>query len=254
LLKSATVKTDGTITIVLFGVENQSEIHYALPVKNLIYDALNYGTQVKEAAKRHRENKEHENSAEFLSGLKKSDHLTPVVTITVYWGTEDWDGPRTLYEMFDKRVDSRLLEYIPEYKTALISANTINDFSKFKSELGLLMEVIRHSTDKKAFRELISSDQRFRSVDNETVSAINVLTGIQIPLNEKEGKTNMCKAMDDLRIEYIEQGIEKGIERGIEQGTATIARNMHKQGMEIEQISIMCMLTPEEVKKILENG
>ncbi len=32
--------TDGKIEYVLYGVENQTEIHYAMPVKNYLYDAL----------------------------------------------------------------------------------------------------------------------------------------------------------------------------------------------------------------------
>ena len=39
---------------VLYGVENQSEIHYAMAVKNNLYDALEYAGQVEEAAKSHR--------------------------------------------------------------------------------------------------------------------------------------------------------------------------------------------------------
>lgn len=212
ILKNAVIKTDGNVTIVLFGVENQSEIHYAMPIKNLIYDALNYGSQINEAARMHRRNKDTDNSAEFLSGFKKSDRLTPIVTITVYWGTREWDGPLSLHEMFDEKVDSRLLEYISDYKIVLISPNTVKDFSKFRSELGLLLEVIKNSADKKAFRTLVSSDKRFANVDNETVSAINAFTGINIHMDGRKGMTNMCKAVKELREEYIEFGIKQGVE------------------------------------------
>ena len=34
----------------------------------------------------HREKKDYDNKEEFLSGFKKSDKLTPVITLTVYWG------------------------------------------------------------------------------------------------------------------------------------------------------------------------
>lgn len=39
-------------------------------------------------------------SAEFLSEFHKDDKLTPVITITVYWGSGKWDAPRSLHEMF----------------------------------------------------------------------------------------------------------------------------------------------------------
>ena len=41
------------MTYVLLGIENQTRIHYAMPVRNIIYDALQYGKQVEEIARRH---------------------------------------------------------------------------------------------------------------------------------------------------------------------------------------------------------
>lgn len=35
----------------ILGIENQSDVHYAMPVKNLIYDALNYGQQISQKNK-----------------------------------------------------------------------------------------------------------------------------------------------------------------------------------------------------------
>ena len=43
--------TDGKMEYVLYGAENQAEIHYAMAVKNNLYDALEYAGQVEEAAK-----------------------------------------------------------------------------------------------------------------------------------------------------------------------------------------------------------
>lgn len=234
------IKTDGNLTVILVGVENQSEIHYAMPVKNLVYDALNYGAQVNEAAKLHRKNKDTDNSAEFLSGFKKLDKLTPIVTITVYWGTKEWDGPTNLYEMFDKTMDRRLLRYVPNYEIALISPNNIKDFSKFRSELGLLLEVIKNATDRNTLKEFISSDKRFTNVDNETVSAINVFTGIEIPVNEREGATNMSNLWEEIKEDYIEEGIERE--------KLTAIQRMIRKGYSKEQI-LELEYTEEEYTK-----
>lgn len=35
---------DGKAVYVLLGVENQSEIHYAMPIKDMVYDALGYAS------------------------------------------------------------------------------------------------------------------------------------------------------------------------------------------------------------------
>lgn len=64
----------------------------------MIYDAMNYGEQVNEAKKQHQKNKDYKSSDEFLSGFTLEDRLTPVITITLYLGTKNWDGPRSLVE------------------------------------------------------------------------------------------------------------------------------------------------------------
>ena len=60
LLKQVVIKCTGKVYIVLLGVENQTRVHYAMPVRNMLYDALNYSSQVKDADKKHRTAKEHE--------------------------------------------------------------------------------------------------------------------------------------------------------------------------------------------------
>ena len=41
LLKFAVIKQDERTSYVLLGIENQTDVHYAMPVRNAIYDACN---------------------------------------------------------------------------------------------------------------------------------------------------------------------------------------------------------------------
>ena len=101
ILKQCILMQDEKATYLLLGIENQSDIHYALPVKNMNYDALNYGRQVSEITKEHRKKKDIQDSGEFLSGFTKEDKLKPIITLTIYFGADVWDGPRSLKEMFE---------------------------------------------------------------------------------------------------------------------------------------------------------
>lgn len=120
--------TDGKVEYVLYGVENQAEIHYAMAVKNNLYDALEYAGQVEESAKSHRQEmkrkkeqgetvadkgKRTPSAGEFLSGFWKEDRLIPSVTVTVFFGSEEWDGPLSLFDMMDVS-DPNVLSCIPE--------------------------------------------------------------------------------------------------------------------------------------------
>lgn len=45
--------------------------------------------------------------------------------------------------------------------------------------------------------KVVHENPKFKSLENEAVSAINVFTGINIPVEKKGGKTDMCKAWEE---------------------------------------------------------
>ena len=209
LLKSVSVKHTGEMYVILIGAEAQTDIHYAMPVKTMIYDALNYGEQVNEAKKRHRKNKDYRSSDEFLSGFTLDDKLTPVITITLYLGTTQWDGPRSLAEMMPQ-MDERILPFINDYRINLLNPLEITDFSKFETGLRQLFELLKNASDEEKLNDLITKDETFTRVDVETVAAINLFVGTDIKYDEKEEVVNMCKAWDDHKKRGIQEGMKQG--------------------------------------------
>ena len=209
LLKSVSVKHTGEMYVILIGAEAQTDIHYAMPVKTMIYDALNYGEQVNEAKKCHWKNKDYRSSDEFLSGFTLDDKLTPVITITLYLGTTQWDGPRSLAEMMPQ-MDERILPFINDYRINLLNPLEITDFSKFETGLRPLFELLKNASDEEKLNELITKDETFTKVDVETVAAINLFVGTDIKYDEKEEVVNMCKAWDDHKKRGIQEGMKQG--------------------------------------------
>lgn len=199
LLKYAIIKATGTAVFVLLGIENQGDIHFAMPVKNMTYDVMNYEAQVSEAAVRHRQNGDYSSDAEFLSGFTKEDKLIPVITLTVYWGASIWDAPRSLHEMFAVS-DPNILKYVENYHLHLIVPGEITDFEKFRTSLREVLEIIKASDSRKAMQAVIANNPRFREIESEAVSAINVFTGVKIPVNSKERKMDMCRAWEEQRL------------------------------------------------------
>ena len=150
VLKRCVVKSANGVVYMVIGIENQTDVNYAMVIRNMVYDALNYASQVEGYSKGHRAKKDLE-GAEFLSGLAKTDKLMPVVTITIYWKSGKWDGARSIHEMLDvDNVD--ILEYVSDYKLNLIVPDDIEDFDKFKSELGKVLNFISYSEDKNEIR------------------------------------------------------------------------------------------------------
>ena len=226
LLKSVSVKHTGQMYVILIGAEAQTDIHYAMPVKTMIYDALNYGEQVNEAKKRHRKNKDYRSSDEFLSGFTLDDKLTPVITITLYLGTAQWDGPRSLAEMMPQ-MDERILPFINDYRINLLNPLEITDFSKFETGLRPLFELLKNASDEEKLNDLITKDETFTRVDVETVAAINLFVGTDIKYDEKEEVVNMCKAWDD----HKKRGIQEGMQQGIQQGRCLEVYSLVQDGI-----------------------
>ncbi len=205
LLKSVSIKYTGNMYVILIGIEAQTDVHYAMPVKNMIYDALNYGDQVNEVRKHHNQQKDYKKSEEFLSGFTLEDKLTPVITITLYLGTGEWNAPRSLIDMMPA-IDKRVLPFINDYKINLLNPCDITDFSKFQTGLRPLFEVLKNARDERRLNEVISSDETFKNVDVETVAAINLFAGMDIKIEKEDEVLNMCKAWD----EHKNRGIQEG--------------------------------------------
>ncbi|RHL03743.1 hypothetical protein DW038_09805 [Agathobacter rectalis] len=63
-------------------------------------------------------------------------------------------------------------------------------------------------------QEVLHNDDKFSSVDRETVEAINLFAGTDIDIDEKEEVIDMCKAWEDQKNEGRELGREEGRELG----------------------------------------
>lgn len=208
-----TMAMDDKAAYAVLGIENQDKIHYAMAVKNMLYDALQYAKQVEEAKRSYRNglNKKRIklNSEEFLSGLKKADRLMPVITLVVYFGDKDWDGAKSIHEMLSVD-DDELLSYVPNYKINLIEPAKISDedYDKFKTDVGSVLQFIKHQSDEDG--SWIKGKTRFKHVEKEAVELINLITGSKITGEEKEEVVDMCRAWENSINNAMREGMREG--------------------------------------------
>ena len=106
----------------------------------------------------------------FLSGFWKEDRLLPVVTVVVYFGAEEWDGPLSLREMYSD-CSEEILRYAIDYRINLIMPSGLSDseIDEFQSNLRESMCYIKYSKNKKKLARVVSQEQRFRSVERNAV-------------------------------------------------------------------------------------
>ena len=234
LLKSVVVKSIGSAYVVLIGVENQSDIHYAMPVRNMIYDALSYAEQVSARGYYNKKNKTAKDGVEFLSGFLKTDKLIPVITLVVYFGVEKWDGPISLHEMLDTNNDV-VLKYIQDYRINLIEPSGIKEeeLELFTSDLKEVLTFIKFSKDSEKIKEHYM-DRGKVMIDNDAIRVIETVTNIKVPKKKGRKKTDMCEAINKL-IEEEVSAIKKIAQERTAEEVNKIKEEAEKEKKKIEE-------------------
>lgn len=216
VLKLLYAMTDGKTAYCIMGIENQAEIHYALPVKNGVYDFLQLSHQINKVANVHRQaikesklkqpdhpqGKEGATDGEFLSGFWKTDRLIPVITLVIYFGSDNWDAPLSLKEMYSI-TDSVILAHAPDYHVNLIAPKEMsdNEINEFHSNLREVMLYIKYSKDKQALNKIVKKDLKFQNMERQAAEVINIVTGSKLKYPEGKGDVNMCLAIQQMREE-----------------------------------------------------
>lgn len=265
-LKTLAVKTDSTCTYLVLGIENQSNVHYAMPVRNMLYDVMQYEKQVRELSRAHRREHDTGTHEEYLSGMKKDDRLIPVVTLVINFGGKAWDGPLSLREMYTAQPE-QVLAFVPDYKVQLIDPMRMEDadFARLNSSLREVLAYIRYQHDKQRMEKLLSEDERFTRLERSAAMVINTMTNAGIEMNPNEEVVNMCEAIRQMMDEsemrgemrgklYGEKvGEMRGNKTGRQSEKMDIARRMLEMQFPEEQVVSVTKLSREEVAKIRQS-
>lgn len=258
------------IDLAVLTVENQLDINYAMPVREMVYDGLAYADQLRNVWNGLRdEEKNGIDTAEFFSRFRKQDKIYPVISVVVYYGENAWDGAVELYDMFkiqDEEIKSILLEYVPNHRINLLDVSRIEDVTKFKSDLQFMFGVLKCRESKDAFIKYTNDNRDyFGHMDFESRQVLSALLNARhlfdAVMKEKGAEEDMmCKALQDIYQDGVSEGIECGIERGIERGITQgeqnklrelIARKI-KKNKSLEQIADELDEKVEDIAPIYE--
>ena len=248
--KTVIAMEDGRAAYYL-GIENQSEVHYAMPVRNMLYDAMDYSAQVDRAARSHRESKDRSRTkGEFLSGFYRTDKLLPIVTLTVYFGPDSWDAPLDLHEMLD--ADAELLRFIDNYHVNLIAPANITDeeFGKFHTELCQALKFIKYSKDKTRLAEVVEADAAYRSISRRTADMVSIVTNSDLHYAEGRESVDMCEAIEGIKSDYRAIGYTEGRNEG---SLETLIKLVKKGILSVGVAAVEAGMTVEEFEKKMES-
>ena len=219
------------VNFAVVGIENQEEVNYLMPLRNMAYDAAEYERQAAAIGKSVHMRSDI-TAAEFLSGFAKADKLHPCITLVLFFG-EKWEGSRDLYGILDLAgIPKELRAYINNYPIHVFEVRSLENTEVFQTDLKQIFDFIRYSKDKEKLRKLVQNDPAYQNMAEDAYDMVVEYTHAEEMISVKkyygkDGKVNMCEALTAL----IEDGRQEGISQGIEQGIKALIETCQDLGL-----------------------
>lgn len=213
-------KTAYGIDFVIWGLENQSKIHYAMPLRHMIGDGFSYLKEYQEIAAKNRKDKNFASSDEFLSNMKKTDRLHPMISLCVYYGENPWDGPLCLMDMLE--VPEKIKPLVADYKMNLLELRTSGSLQFHNQDVNTVFDISRSIYERDYNK--INTVYKDRLIASELGVVIGAITQSQelidhaLEVEQKGGQVNMCSALEELKREGKQEGLQEGKKEGLQEG------------------------------------
>lgn len=206
------------VELVMFGMESQEHVHYAMPMRVMGYD---YGTYKKQYDRNARMYQTSKGLAEdeYLSRMRKTDKFTPVITIVVYYGEKPWDGAVSLHGMLN--IPEEMKAFVNDYKILLVEARENNltlHNGKNVDFFNLLEILLDKSRPLNEIRNRAINYAIEHSVEKTVILTVAGATNCKIDYNvlNKKGDADMCTVFEETRAEGKAEGIiETGFDCGL---------------------------------------
>ena len=225
-----------------FIIENQSYVDMSMVVRAAVYEFVAYERMLKKSKK------------------NKSKEKLPMVNILVFYtGERPWNAARQLSELVE--VDERFESYFHDYKMNLIEITGNTSYNFNEEDVYNLFYICRSIYDQSIYE---GTSNHFGLVKSSVLKVVKTLTDVEwldLKELEKKEKIEMCEAekrwlevkSKEWEAEGIRKGIEQGIEQGVELGQVLLYKTMIKNGMSVNEISKVCSISVESLKRVLNN-
>lgn len=218
------------IEFTILRLELQTNPHYAIPVRALLYDGLGYLKECNEFRNMHKAENDFDSDKSFLSGMNRSDKIHPIITLIFYYGESPWDGPVRLSDMMTD-IPEELRPFFSDYKINLVQILDSGRYQFYNEDVKDVFDITQkiYTED---FRGL-SQEYSSKHIDNDIINLITTITGfskLSDIFNEADngGEAAMWKCVEEMENKWIQKGEQK------ERQTAIIT--MIELGLTKEQI------------------
>ena len=130
------------VEFVVLGIESQQKIHYAMPLRTMLYDGMGYLKEYREITQSMKKEKGKWTEEEFLSGMRKEDRLHPIITIVIYYSEYVWDGPMCLKDMIVE-MPEEIERIFSDYKMNLVQVRDSGQYMFHNEDVRTVFEISR---------------------------------------------------------------------------------------------------------------
>ena len=128
-----------------------------------------------------------------------TDKFLPVITLVLYYGEKDWDGPKSLYDMLV--IPDRIKSFVGNYPINIIQMKDSHLLfhNQYNMDLFTIMSIVydnEKTMDQKI--EELGQYESERDIDEKVIDVIVATTNLKVN-KKKAGEQKMCTFWDELR-------------------------------------------------------
>ena len=237
------------VEFAVLGIESQQKIHYAMPLRTMLYDSLGYLKEYQEITRIRKAERGKMTEDEFLSKMRKEDRLHPIISIVLYYSEKSWDGPTCLKDMIVE-MPEEMERIFSDYKMNLVQIRESEQYTFHNEEVRAVFEISREIFNGNF--DKINEKYRNRDLTPELITVIGKITDSAelVRQGKIEEVANMCTALE----KWEKENIERGTKRGIEKGIAKMVLTLLNKGKTVEETADWLDLTEEYVRKVQEES
>ena len=247
------------MAFVLLGVESQQHVHYAMPLRNMLYDGMGYLKEYRSFPKR---SENFKTSDEFLSKMKKEDKLHPIITLTVYYGEIPWDGPLSLRDMMSE-IPKEMESAFCNYDMNLLEVRKSGEYIFHNKDVAMAFDftraVFENRTDEviQKYKDVKAGEEVWHFIDTM------IDTEKMVEKTYIQGSGNMCEGLrlwaqekaDKAELAGFNSGLSQGISQGRQEGELAgqkmIIDRMIENNLPLDKIAQLIGFPVEKIQEIL---
>ena len=209
---------------------------------------------------------------EWQNDIDQGKPLRVIIPLIFYHGKEKWNVPRSFVDQFN--VDDEIKKFLLNYRYILFDTRDWNFLDEGNEELknnvflltALVLMKSAYNDDMETIEAIFRLwyEKRFVEEKNKVLSFLLYITEIrdmsleQLQKKLKESKIEggdlMPSLAQRLREEGEKVGVKKGVKQGMKKGKLETARELVKNGVDIDIIARSTGLSKKEIESLAETA